>query len=328
MSQVKQRIKSKSDSSKKNVEVVKPEEKKNVEVVEPEEKKIVPKFGPLGIKNEDRIWSRGVMFASITIIIVVLKWRKMGQVTWASQRENITETISHLLPCSPKYLDEINRFEGCALKQCGRFVVDDLFQEDQVKTLVKIFKKGLENGRSSGGASILDLHSGALSHGAKFINVFETPGGQELWTKEEIAVYIDAKDKIRNAIAENFGLGPNSIYLTSPTFFSEMTPNPAKTVHDEYWHPHVDKETYETFHFTSLLYLSNYGRDFQGGRFVFVDNDQTNRTVEPRQGRVSMFTSGAENLHYVEKVTKGVRYALTIAFTCNSNQAIPNPRIL
>lgn len=46
----------------------------------------------------------------------------------------------------------------------------------------------------------------------------------------------------------------------------------------------LTKETYETFHFTSLLYLSDYGSEFQGGRFVFVDGDHMNRTVEPRKG--------------------------------------------
>jgi hypothetical protein len=44
------------------------------------------------------------------------------------------------------------------------------------------------------------------------------------------------------------------------------------------------------------------------------------------KGRVSMFTSGGENLHYVEKVTDGIRYALTIAFTCDVEKAIPDPQ--
>ena len=57
-----------------------------------------------------------------------------------------------------------------------------------------------------------------------------------------------------------------------------------------------------------------------------MDGDRLNRTVEPRKGRVSMFTSGGENLHYVEKVTDGIRYALTIAFTCDVEKAIPDPQ--
>lgn len=44
--------------------------------------------------------------------------------------------------------------------------------------------------------------------------------------------------------------------------------------------------------------------------------------VEPKKGRVSMFTSGAENLHYVEKVSSGVRYAITVSFTCDPSKAI------
>lgn len=56
-----------------------------------------------------------------------------------------------------------------------------------------------------------------------------------------MVIFSDAKEKIRRVIAENFGLKPDAIHLTSPTFFSRMTDNPAKTVHDEYWHPHVDK---------------------------------------------------------------------------------------
>lgn len=38
-----------------------------------------------------------------------------------------------------------------------------------------------------------------------------------------------------------------------------------------------------------------------------------------------MFTSGSENLHAVEKVQSGIRYALTISFTCNPDAAISDP---
>ncbi|MPC66587.1 2-oxoglutarate and iron-dependent oxygenase domain-containing protein 3 [Portunus trituberculatus] len=43
-------------------------------------------------------------------------------------------------------------------------------------------------------------------------------------------------------------------------------------------------ETYESFHYTSLLYLTDYGQEFDGGRFVFIDKD-SNKTVEPRRGK-------------------------------------------
>lgn len=44
-----------------------------------------------------------------------------------------------------------------------------------------------------------------------------------------------------------------------------------------------------------------------------------------RLGRVSFFTSGSENLHRVEKVHWGTRYAITIAFTCNPDHGITDP---
>ena len=77
------------------------------------------------------------------------------------------------------------------------------------------------------------------------------------------------KDKVKAAVAEHFNLDNSKLFLSHPTFFSELTAVPAVTPHDEYWHDHIDKETYPSFHYTSLLYLSEYKRDFTGGRFVF-----------------------------------------------------------
>lgn len=44
-------------------------------------------------------------------------------------------------------------------------------------------------------------------------------------------------------------------------------------------------------------------------------------------GRVSFFTSGSENLHRVEKVHWGTRYAITIAFSCNPDHGISDPTL-
>lgn len=51
----------------------------------------------------------------------------------------------------------------------------------------------------------------------------------------------NVKNKIHQVISYNFGIPFNKLYLTHPTFFSEMTTKSAKTVHDEYWHVHIDK---------------------------------------------------------------------------------------
>ncbi len=53
--------------------------------------------------------------------------------------------------------------------------------------------------------------------------------------------YRNVKNKILRAVASEFHIPNDKLYLTKPTFFSRMTTKPAQTVHDEYWHVHVDK---------------------------------------------------------------------------------------
>lgn len=47
--------------------------------------------------------------------------------------------------------------------------------------------------------------------------------------------------KIAKAISDKFAIDVNSIYLTHPTFISRIDNTTAQTIHDEYWHAHVDK---------------------------------------------------------------------------------------
>jgi len=78
----------------------------------------------------------------------------------------------------------------------------------------------------------------------------------------------------------------------------------------------LTKKQYGTFVYTALLYLSEFGEDFQGGEFVFIDKGK-NQTIIPHPGLLSFFTSGSENVHCVQKVTQGIRYAWTVAFSCD-----------
>ena len=51
----------------------------------------------------------------------------------------------------------------------------------------------------------------------------------------------DVRGRIQAVIAKTFDLDPSLMYLTKPTFFSRINSTEAKTQHDEYWHPHIDK---------------------------------------------------------------------------------------
>ena len=156
--------------------------------------------------------------------------------------------------------------------------------------MLNLAKKGLAKGGSNGGASIIDLHSGALSSGPQFVNVYKTY--PDLFKAGDFDVYQKVKAKIKAYIAEHFEIEANSLYLTHPTFFSRLEAKEAKTMHDEYWHIHTDKETYPTFHYTSLLYLTDFGVDFNGGEFVFVDNhEKLNRYIKLYERTITCFLS-------------------------------------
>ncbi|XP_005721891.2 2-oxoglutarate and iron-dependent oxygenase domain-containing protein 3 [Maylandia zebra] len=276
----------------------------------------------------------------VALLLVALS--ACGAATWlymTSLDSDVTETLVsqgelvapqprvYSVQCSEDY-DNYKRYPGCTPQKCGRAVTDGVVTREEAQTLRRLAERGLALAGSEGGASILDLHSGALSMGKQFVNIYRYFGERlkDVFTQEDFQLYRDVRGRIQEVIAQTFGLDPALMYLTKPTFFSRINSTAAKTQHDEYWHPHIDKVTYGSFDYTSLLYLSDYGSDFTGGRFVFMDQNG-NRTVEPRTGRVSFFSSGSENLHRVEKVMWGTRYAITVSFTCDPAHAISDPAL-
>lgn len=275
-----------------------------------------------------------------SLLLILLALIVCGAAIWlylASGDNDVTETLVRQsevvgpqpkvfsVECSEDY-ENYKRYPGCTPQRCGRAVTDSVVSREEAQALRRLAERGLALAGSDGGASILDLHSGALSMGKQFVNIYRYFGEQigEVFTQEDFQLYRDVRSRIQAVIAETFGLDNSLMYLTKPTFFSRINSTSAKTQHDEYWHPHIDKVTYGSFDYTSLLYLSDYGYDFTGGRFIFMDSN-SNRTVEPRAGRVSFFSSGSENLHRVEQVSWGTRYAITVSFTCDPAHAIADP---
>ena len=57
-----------------------------------------------------------------------------------------------------------------------------------------------------------------------------------------------------------------------------------------------------------------------------MNADQTviEQTVEPKAGRVVIFTSGKENPHVVDRVLSGNRFVLAFWFTCNPARKFEN----
>ncbi|KAI4472197.1 prolyl hydroxylase-related [Holotrichia oblita] len=299
------------------------EEKTPVEKSSTEKDVKSPKFGPMPSFKHQRVWSRIVVLIGLAIYIWYFATRtKMSNLGFQKDKHDLR---GHVVICSSDYEQELSTYPQCFPKHCGRYISDKIVTESETNVLLDLAKEGIALGGSDGGASILDLHSGALSYGTKFINIYSLEESKAIFTKANLAVYKTVKEKVKAAIADLFGISTKVLYLTHPTFFSRLDNREPKTEHDEYWQIHVDKDTYGSFFYTSLLYLTDYGVDFSGGRLIFLDGKPTkpfNVTLEPRKGRVAMFTSGAENVHFVERVKSGIRYAVTISFTCDVSKSI------
>jgi putative NADPH-quinone reductase len=75
---------------------------------------------------------------------------------------------------------------------------------------MSIVKHGMAVGGSQGGATILDLYSGALSQGKKFVNIYHLNGAKDVFKETDFTFYKVLKTKIQHAIAHHFGVQPQS----------------------------------------------------------------------------------------------------------------------
>lgn len=214
---------------------------------------------------------------------------------------------------------------GCHIAQAKRYVEDNFLSEEEVDLLLSMMKKGMNAREATGGPTILDINSGLLKNGNGVFNIYSNEDGPRVFfSRQEYEVYQKLFDRVRAKIMLVNGL--TSLHFTAPTFIARIigeygwTP---KEMHDEYWHEHVDKSNTAHYDYSGLVYLSDYGVDFYGGEFVFLDANET-LAVLPKRGRFITFASGPENPHRFLEVSRGHRYALSMWFTCNADMEYKN----
>lgn len=134
-----------------------------------------------------RIWTRLVIVGAV-LIIAYFTSNKDKERKFATRRESIIFRAQNV-DCSPEYLNEISEFVTCVPKNCGRFVSDSLVTEQEANLLLDLAKKGLSFGGGTGGVSILDLHSGALSKGQNFVNIYTLPEAKGFLNEDALKAY-------------------------------------------------------------------------------------------------------------------------------------------
>ena len=151
-------------------------------------------------------------------------------------------------------------------------------------------------------------------------------------------------ERVRRTIAHEYGLPLGSILplqAYSRKYVAGTTQQGGGGGEGDYVTLHTDEATHDGYHYSCVLYLSTAGVDFEGGAFVFNDPAKTpaeaqkteeegrglaleeqirrsGRKLEPyypTKGAAVIFSSGWENMHEVEKITAGTRYAVPCFFT-------------
>lgn len=68
-------------------------------------------------------------------------------------------------------------------------ITDKLLTAAETMQLLDLAKRGLSLGNSDGAASILDLHSGALSKGTEFVNIYKLKETKDIFKKSDFTIY-------------------------------------------------------------------------------------------------------------------------------------------
>ncbi|KAM9559285.1 2-oxoglutarate and iron-dependent oxygenase domain-containing protein 3-like [Salvelinus alpinus] len=233
-------------------------------------------------------------------VVGSLSWLYLPYVTETLVRhaEVVAQPRVYTVECSEDY-ENYKRYPGCTPHTCGRAITDNSVTREEAM------------------ASILSLHSGALSMGKQFVNIYRHFGEQimDVFSEKDFRLYREVCGLIQ---AETFDLDPFVLYLTKPTFFSHINSTLAKTQHDEHWHPHIDngqRDINPTLFYPSFLppFLSSSPG---------VRETSTHLSSIPHSYLLSSlplqvsFSSGSENLHHVEQVSWGTLYTITVSFTC------------
>ena len=242
---------------------------------------------------------------------------------------------------------------------CDRIVTDNFLNEKEISTLLSMADRGMNtytkstmkkksNDKSAllppAGPTIMDVNSGYVLPSGSHRPTSIYSNGQ-IYTQEEYDLYRRVTTKIKKFIETKFHL--SKLYFTAPTFITREIGDSnwkAKTMHDEYWHVHSDKNNTKHYDYSGLIYLSEQDKDFTGGSLEFYKYDHLDcmpfidkehpgpckiigdpsLVVAPVPGRLIVFGSGRENPHRVNVVKSGTRYVLSFWFTCDESREFSN----
>ena len=189
--------------------------------------------------------------------------------------------------------------EGACSPACSRVIVRGFASADECDALRERVRSLMPPLHEEGGNPDLTLH-----HLARSGDVRTT------------LLFLRLLERLRRAVAHEYGLPLSSVW--TETAFVNRVYYAAQPLQ---FSVHADESSNKNFHYSAVLHLSSKGDGFEGGDFVFTDpavweadGGRSLQRLSPLKGRAMIFSSGWENVHYVDRVTSGLRFALPAFF--------------
>lgn len=237
------------------------------------------------------------------------------------------ETSKTIREGGPLLYDSISMsLNSKSLNGSQRVVLDGFLSEDECRELQRLSNAAASAGDGYGGKTSPHTPNEKF-YGVTVYKALKL--GQERRVPMKSALlYYNATDKVRRVIESYFRLD-TPLYFSYSHLVCRTSIEEKQEDRQDLSHPvHVDncilnaealvcvKEhpAYTFRDYSAILYLNE---DFEGGNFYFTELDAKTVTaqVRPQCGRVVGFSSGEENPHGVQAVTKGQRCAVALWFT-------------
>lgn len=150
-------------------------------------KYVFRKFGPLVTFPYQRVWSRCILIFGV-LLIVWYNSKQTKEISLAKQKDVLSHRVQNV-ECSESLKADMNKYVGCVPEKCARVVTDQLVSLKEIDILLQMALNGFDYGSSDGGVTILDLDSGALSMGTRFINIYTLKQGNKIFNSTDIVIY-------------------------------------------------------------------------------------------------------------------------------------------
>lgn len=130
--------------------------------------------------------------------------------------------------------------------------------------------------------------------------------------------------KAATSLEERFNLDQKQFVLSYDDSMVAVITNESNEFSERLQNLHADTEVDARIGFTLFVMFSTMNKNLTDGRLIFVDAESSKKTknsiVESKKGRVVGFSSGDENMYYLQRVKKGSLIFLKLLFIRNEHR--------